>query len=64
MSHIRAERKPANGTGTVTTVLDVLGAGLIVAGVWCWSVPAGLVAAGVSVLVASWRMTTLPRGHR
>lgn len=40
----------------LTTVLDVLGAVLIVAGVALLSVPAALVVAGVALLAVSWRM--------
>lgn len=39
----------------VTTLMDVLGVGLIVAGVAVVFWPAALVVAGVAVLVASWQ---------
>lgn len=39
----------------VTTLMDVVGAGLIVAGVAFVFWPAALVVAGVAVLVASWQ---------
>ena len=35
-------------------VLDVFGVGLIVAGFVWWSVPVGLGAAGIGVLVLNW----------
>lgn len=45
-------------SGIVTTVLDLLGAVLVVAGlalfVGQWSPPAGLAVAGVGLLVVSW----------
>lgn len=40
----------------LTTVLDALGAVLIVAGVALVSIPAALIVAGVALLVMSWRM--------
>lgn len=41
----------------LTTVLDVLGVALVVAGVALFSVPAALVVAGVALLAVSWRMS-------
>jgi hypothetical protein len=40
----------------VTTILEVLGAALIVAGVAFIFVPAGLIVAGVMLIAASWRL--------
>lgn len=40
----------------LTSVLDALGAVLIVAGVALFSIPAALIVAGVALLVMSWRM--------
>ncbi len=37
-----------------TTVADVVGAGLVSAGVGAYSWPAGLIVAGAAVLAASW----------
>lgn len=41
-------------------VLLVVAAGLVTAGVGLWSVPAGLVAAGVLVAVLSWLLEVVP----
>lgn len=41
----------------LTTVLDVLGVALVVAGVALFSVPAALVVAGAALLAVSWRMS-------
>jgi hypothetical protein len=49
----RSSRRPS----VLTTVLDVLGAALIVAGVALFSVPAALVVAGAALLAVSWRMS-------
>lgn len=38
----------------VYLLLAVIGAGLVVAGVWAWSPPAGLVTAGVELLGAAY----------
>ena len=45
-------------------VLIVLGAALIVAGVALWSIPAGLLCAGVLLLLAGVDMTTSTRRAR
>lgn len=43
---------------TVTTLLDIGGVGLVVAGVALLvSVPAALVVAGIAVLLLSWRLS-------
>lgn len=42
----------------LTTVLDVLGLALVVAGVSLWSLAAALIVAGAACLVLSWRVTT------
>ena len=39
---------------TVSTLLDVVGTALVVAGVAFFSVPAALIVAGVAVLFMSW----------
>lgn len=41
----------------LTTVLDLAGAGLVVAGVALVYVPAAFVVAGAGVLLVSWRLT-------
>lgn len=41
----------------LTTVLDLLGSALIVAGLAILSVPAAVILAGAGVLFASWRLT-------
>lgn len=48
----------------VAGVLIVLGAALIVAGVALWSIPAGLLVAGVLLLMAGVDMTTPTRRAR
>ncbi|WP_292729631.1 hypothetical protein [Microbacterium sp. UBA837] len=45
-----------------STILDILGALLIVAGVALWSIPVALVVAGVAVLLAAHPITV--RGWR
>lgn len=54
-------------SGIVTTVLDLLGAVLVVAGlavlVGQWSPPAGLAVAGMGLLVVSW-LADLLGDHR
>ncbi len=40
----------------LTTVLDALGAALIVAGIALVFVPAALIVAGVMLIAASWRL--------
>ena len=39
----------------LTSLLDLIGAALIIAGVALISVPAALIVAGVALIVASWR---------
>lgn len=41
----------------VSTGLDVLGSGLVVAGISLWSVPVALVVAGIAVLLAAHPIT-------
>lgn len=42
---------------SVTTLLELGGIGLIVAGVAWFSVPVALIVAGVAALVLSWRLS-------
>lgn len=42
----------------VTTVLEVAGVGLVVAGVAFFSVAAALIVAGVAVLLGCWRVAS------
>lgn len=44
----------------LTTLLDLLGAALVVAGLALWSVPVALVVAGAFLLLASWRGSNRP----
>lgn len=39
----------------VTTLLEVLGMGLVSVGAGMWEIPAGVVAAGISLIVVGWR---------
>lgn len=41
----------------ITTIAELVGAALIVAGVACISIPAALVAAGVGCIILSWSVT-------
>jgi len=44
----------------LTTLLDLLGAALVVAGLTLWSVPVAFVVAGAFLLLASWRGSHRP----
>lgn len=41
----------------LTTIFDLLGASLIVIGIWLVFIPAALVVAGLACLLISWRAT-------
>ncbi len=41
----------------VTTLLDILGLALIVAGFALWSIPAALIVAGIAVILVSWQVS-------
>lgn len=43
--------------GITTTLLEVTGVALVVAGVAFYSIPAALIAAGAAVLLGCWRLS-------